>query len=57
MKQVVITGSVGDRETWHAPGLDDITFCNQTCDQESTGIIIMLGFGFGLWWGWNSDLD
>ena len=37
-KQVKIKGIVGDHKSRNAPGLDDISFRNHTCDQDSTGM-------------------
>jgi hypothetical protein len=33
-KQVTIKGIVGDHKSRNAPGLDDISFRNHTCDQD-----------------------
>jgi hypothetical protein len=41
-QQVIITGTVGDHELRHAPGFDDISFRNQTCNEDSTGMSIRL---------------
>ena len=37
LKQVIVTGTVGDYISRHAPGFDDISFSNNTCDELYTG--------------------
>ena len=34
-----MSGTVGNHDTRHAPGVDDVSFRNGTCDEESTGIL------------------